>query len=61
MSSKSEKRLKAEAKPSKVTERSLGKGSEEEGVFQVWRAGICSRNTSFSFPCYRPAFYLLYL
>nr|XP_009939023.1 PREDICTED: activated RNA polymerase II transcriptional coactivator p15-like [Opisthocomus hoazin] len=35
MSSKKEKRLKAEAKPSKVTERSLGKGSEEEGVFQI--------------------------
>ncbi|XP_026720733.1 activated RNA polymerase II transcriptional coactivator p15-like [Athene cunicularia] len=29
---KSEKRLKAEAKPSKVTE---GQGSEEEGMFQI--------------------------
>ncbi|NXN30529.1 TCP4 polymerase, partial [Nycticryphes semicollaris] len=35
MSSKSEKRLKAEAKPSKVTEKPPGQGSEEEGVFQI--------------------------
>ncbi|XP_074707467.1 activated RNA polymerase II transcriptional coactivator p15-like [Strix uralensis] len=35
MSSKSEKRLKTEAKPSKVTEEPLGQGSEEEGMFQI--------------------------
>ncbi|NXJ71414.1 TCP4 polymerase, partial [Rostratula benghalensis] len=35
MSSKSEKRLKAEAKPSKVTEEPPGQGSEEEGMFQI--------------------------
>ncbi|NXF38529.1 TCP4 polymerase, partial [Nyctibius bracteatus] len=35
MSSKSEKRLKTEAKPSKVTEKTLGQGSEEEGMFQI--------------------------
>ncbi|XP_009330114.1 PREDICTED: activated RNA polymerase II transcriptional coactivator p15-like [Pygoscelis adeliae] len=34
-SSKSEKRLKTEAKPSKVTEKPLGEGSEEEGMFQI--------------------------
>ncbi|XP_074664994.1 activated RNA polymerase II transcriptional coactivator p15-like [Strix aluco] len=35
MSSKSEKRLKTEAKPSKVTEEPLEQGSEEEGMFQI--------------------------
>ncbi|NXG60559.1 TCP4 polymerase, partial [Hemiprocne comata] len=35
MSSKSEKRQKTEAKPSKVTEKPLGQGSEEEGMFQI--------------------------
>ncbi|KAK4808011.1 hypothetical protein QYF61_016660 [Mycteria americana] len=35
MSSKSEKRLKTEAKPSKVTEKPLGQGSEDEGMFQI--------------------------
>ncbi|XP_010561412.1 activated RNA polymerase II transcriptional coactivator p15 [Haliaeetus albicilla] len=35
MSSKSEKRLKTEAKPSKVTEKPPGQGSEEEGMFQI--------------------------
>ncbi|NXH11232.1 TCP4 polymerase, partial [Bucco capensis] len=35
MSSKSEKRLKTEAKPSKVTERLLGESTEEEGMFQI--------------------------
>ncbi|KAM6039850.1 activated RNA polymerase II transcriptional coactivator p15-like [Theristicus caerulescens] len=35
MSSKSEKRLKIEAKPSNVTEKPLGCGSEEEGMFQI--------------------------
>ncbi|XP_075579847.1 activated RNA polymerase II transcriptional coactivator p15-like [Pelecanus crispus] len=34
-SSKSEKRLKTEAKPSKVTEKPLGHASEEEGMFQI--------------------------
>ncbi|NWS61020.1 TCP4 polymerase, partial [Chunga burmeisteri] len=35
MSSKSEKRLKTEAKPSKATEKPPGQGSEEEGMFQI--------------------------
>ncbi|NWU66746.1 TCP4 polymerase, partial [Pterocles burchelli] len=35
MSSKSEKKLKTEAKPSKGTERAVGRGSEEEGMFQI--------------------------
>ncbi|NXF52603.1 TCP4 polymerase, partial [Oceanites oceanicus] len=35
MSSKSEKRLKAEANPSKVTEEPPGQGGEEEGMFQI--------------------------
>ncbi|XP_010078965.1 PREDICTED: activated RNA polymerase II transcriptional coactivator p15-like, partial [Pterocles gutturalis] len=35
MSSKSEKKMKTETKPSKVTERTLGGGSEEEGMFQI--------------------------
>ncbi|XP_009467401.1 PREDICTED: activated RNA polymerase II transcriptional coactivator p15-like [Nipponia nippon] len=35
MSSKSEKRLKTEAKPSNVTEKPPGRGSEEEGMFQI--------------------------
>ncbi|NXP03604.1 TCP4 polymerase, partial [Thinocorus orbignyianus] len=35
-SSESEKRLKTEAKPSKVTEKPAGQGSEEEeGMFQI--------------------------
>ncbi|XP_010295227.1 PREDICTED: activated RNA polymerase II transcriptional coactivator p15-like, partial [Phaethon lepturus] len=34
-SSKSEKRLKTAAKPSKVTEKPPGQGSEEEGMFQI--------------------------
>ncbi|NXX59634.1 TCP4 polymerase, partial [Scopus umbretta] len=35
MSSKSEKKLKTEAKPSKVMERPPGQASEEEGMFQI--------------------------
>ncbi|XP_010005779.1 PREDICTED: activated RNA polymerase II transcriptional coactivator p15-like [Chaetura pelagica] len=35
MSSKSEKRLKTEAKPSRVAEKPLGQGSKEEGMFQI--------------------------
>ncbi|NXN48329.1 TCP4 polymerase, partial [Rhinoptilus africanus] len=35
MPSKSEKKLKTEAKPSKVTEKPAGQGSEEEGMFQI--------------------------
>ncbi|NXN67437.1 TCP4 polymerase, partial [Himantopus himantopus] len=35
MSSKSEKRLKTEAKPSKPTEEPPGQGSEEEDMFQI--------------------------
>ncbi|XP_037240520.1 activated RNA polymerase II transcriptional coactivator p15-like [Falco biarmicus] len=34
-SSKSEKRLKTEAKPSRVIEKPVGQGSEEEGMFQI--------------------------
>ncbi|NWX06168.1 TCP4 polymerase, partial [Caloenas nicobarica] len=34
-SPKSEKRMKTEAKPSKVTEKPPGQGSEEEGMFQI--------------------------
>ncbi|NWI68517.1 TCP4 polymerase, partial [Todus mexicanus] len=37
MTSKPEKRPKAEAKPSKVVEKPLGRGNEEEGMFQVGR------------------------
>ncbi|XP_035748142.1 CUGBP Elav-like family member 5 isoform X2 [Egretta garzetta] len=35
MSSKSEKRLKTEAKPSNMTEKPPERGSEEEGMFQI--------------------------
>ncbi|XP_009892296.1 PREDICTED: activated RNA polymerase II transcriptional coactivator p15-like [Charadrius vociferus] len=35
MSSKSEKRLKTEDKPLKLTEKPPGQGSEEEGMFQI--------------------------
>ncbi|PKU41081.1 hypothetical protein llap_8626 [Limosa lapponica baueri] len=35
MASKSEKMLKTEARPSKVTEKPPGQGSEEEGMFQI--------------------------
>ncbi|NWX17064.1 TCP4 polymerase, partial [Aegotheles bennettii] len=35
MASKSEKKLKAEARPAKVTEKPQGEGSEEEGMFQI--------------------------
>uniref|UniRef100_A0A8C4U0I6 Activated RNA polymerase II transcriptional coactivator p15 n=1 Tax=Falco tinnunculus TaxID=100819 RepID=A0A8C4U0I6_FALTI len=34
-SSKSEKRLKTEAKPSRAIEKPVGQGSEEEGMFQI--------------------------
>ncbi|XP_010192610.1 PREDICTED: activated RNA polymerase II transcriptional coactivator p15-like, partial [Mesitornis unicolor] len=35
VSSKSEKRLKTEARASRATEESPGQGSEEEGMFQI--------------------------
>ncbi|NXJ80787.1 TCP4 polymerase, partial [Trogon melanurus] len=35
MPSKSEKRLKMEAKSSKVTEEPMGQSTEEEGMFQI--------------------------
>ncbi|XP_061870761.1 activated RNA polymerase II transcriptional coactivator p15-like [Colius striatus] len=35
MLSKSEKKLKTEAKPPKVTEKPSGQSSEEEGMFQI--------------------------
>ncbi|NXJ96280.1 TCP4 polymerase, partial [Corythaixoides concolor] len=37
MSSKSEKRLKTEAKPSEVAEKPLGQGRGEAGTFQIGR------------------------
>ncbi|NWH63387.1 TCP4 polymerase, partial [Geococcyx californianus] len=33
--SKSEKRLKTEARPSKATEKTAGRGSKEEDMFQI--------------------------
>lgn len=49
MPSKSEKRPKMEAKPSRVAAKRQGRDSEEEGMFQVWRAQPPSSSCSSSY------------